>query len=100
MVSEPEITVRRPEALETSVAAVVEGGTLEAMEGAVALVVEVRLCVPACKYRQCLCWCHFDLHLFVSACLSSSGGFGGNFYGNDGYGGNYSHSGSVDWWGN
>lgn len=28
------------------------------------------------------------------------GGFGGNFYGNDGYGGNYSHSGSVDWWGN
>lgn len=30
----------------------------------------------------------------------SSGGFGGNFYNNDGYGGNYSHSGSVDWWGN
>ncbi|XP_074550803.1 DEAD-box helicase 3 X-linked a isoform X2 [Halichoeres trimaculatus] len=28
------------------------------------------------------------------------GGFGGNFYSNDGYGGNYSHSGSVDWWGN
>ncbi|XP_037646803.1 DEAD-box helicase 3 X-linked a isoform X3 [Sebastes umbrosus] len=28
------------------------------------------------------------------------GGFGGNFYNNDGYGGNYSHSGSVDWWGN
>ncbi|XP_075336243.1 DEAD-box helicase 3 X-linked a isoform X6 [Odontesthes bonariensis] len=28
------------------------------------------------------------------------GGFGNNFYGNDGYGGNYSHSGSVDWWGN
>ncbi|KAG7259747.1 hypothetical protein CRUP_018840 [Coryphaenoides rupestris] len=28
------------------------------------------------------------------------GGFGSNFYGNDGYGGNYSHSGSVDWWGN
>uniref|UniRef100_A0A7N6C2K0 RNA helicase n=1 Tax=Anabas testudineus TaxID=64144 RepID=A0A7N6C2K0_ANATE len=27
-------------------------------------------------------------------------GFGGNFYSNDGYGGNYSHSGSVDWWGN
>lgn len=30
----------------------------------------------------------------------SSGGFGGNFYGNDSYGGNYSQSGSVDWWGN
>lgn len=29
-----------------------------------------------------------------------AGGFGGNFYSNDGYGGNYSHSGSVDWWGN
>uniref|UniRef100_A0A673CLA4 RNA helicase n=1 Tax=Sphaeramia orbicularis TaxID=375764 RepID=A0A673CLA4_9TELE len=29
-----------------------------------------------------------------------TGGFGGNFYSNDGYGGNYSHSGSVDWWGN
>uniref|UniRef100_A0A3P8PSY9 RNA helicase n=1 Tax=Astatotilapia calliptera TaxID=8154 RepID=A0A3P8PSY9_ASTCA len=28
------------------------------------------------------------------------GGFGGNFYGSDSYGGNYSHSGSVDWWGN
>ncbi|KAM6955797.1 DEAD-box helicase 3 X-linked a isoform 5-T5 [Lycodopsis pacificus] len=28
------------------------------------------------------------------------GGGGGNFYNNDGYGGNYSHSGSVDWWGN
>ncbi|XP_030613700.1 DEAD-box helicase 3 X-linked a isoform X6 [Archocentrus centrarchus] len=28
------------------------------------------------------------------------GGFGGNFYSNDSYGGNYSHSGSVDWWGN
>ncbi|KAM6979385.1 DEAD-box helicase 3 X-linked a isoform 6-T6 [Tautogolabrus adspersus] len=30
------------------------------------------------------------------------GGFGGggNFYSNDGYGGNYSHSSSVDWWGN
>ncbi|XP_071387462.1 DEAD-box helicase 3 X-linked a isoform X1 [Centroberyx affinis] len=28
------------------------------------------------------------------------GGFGGNFYSSDGYGGNYSHSGSVDWWGN
>ncbi|XP_072301001.1 DEAD-box helicase 3 X-linked a isoform X2 [Eucyclogobius newberryi] len=31
------------------------------------------------------------------------GGFSGggnNFYSNDGYGGNYSHSGSVDWWGN
>ncbi|XP_054471539.1 DEAD-box helicase 3 X-linked a isoform X2 [Anoplopoma fimbria] len=28
------------------------------------------------------------------------GGFGNNFYNNDGYGGNYSHSGSVDWWGN
>ncbi|KAM6985779.1 DEAD-box helicase 3 X-linked a isoform 2-T2 [Aplochiton taeniatus] len=29
------------------------------------------------------------------------GGFGGNFYSNDGYGGNYSHSGSgTDWWGN
>ncbi|XP_068428412.1 DEAD-box helicase 3 X-linked a isoform X4 [Clinocottus analis] len=28
------------------------------------------------------------------------GGFGGNFYNNDGYGGNYSNSGSVDWWGN
>ncbi|KAG7259746.1 hypothetical protein CRUP_018839 [Coryphaenoides rupestris] len=28
------------------------------------------------------------------------GGFGSNFYGNDGYGGNYSHSSSVDWWGN
>uniref|UniRef100_A0A8D3E570 RNA helicase n=1 Tax=Scophthalmus maximus TaxID=52904 RepID=A0A8D3E570_SCOMX len=31
------------------------------------------------------------------------GGFGGggnNFYSNDGYGGNYNHSGSVDWWGN
>nr|XP_057938884.1 DEAD-box helicase 3 X-linked a isoform X4 [Doryrhamphus excisus] len=27
------------------------------------------------------------------------GGFGGNFY-DTGYGGNYSHSGSVDWWGN
>lgn len=32
--------------------------------------------------------------------VSPAGGFGGNFYGNDGYGGNYSHSGSVDWWGN
>ncbi|CAG5865376.1 unnamed protein product [Menidia menidia] len=32
--------------------------------------------------------------------LSDACGFGGNFYGNDGYGGNYSHSGSVDWWGN
>uniref|UniRef100_A0A8C9WYK2 RNA helicase n=1 Tax=Sander lucioperca TaxID=283035 RepID=A0A8C9WYK2_SANLU len=31
---------------------------------------------------------------------SAGGSFGGNFYGNDGYGGNYSHSGSVDWWGN
>uniref|UniRef100_A0A671TSY1 RNA helicase n=1 Tax=Sparus aurata TaxID=8175 RepID=A0A671TSY1_SPAAU len=31
---------------------------------------------------------------------SSTRGFGGNFYSNDGYGGNYSHSGSVDWWGN
>ncbi|XP_028993023.1 DEAD-box helicase 3 X-linked a isoform X2 [Betta splendens] len=28
------------------------------------------------------------------------GGFGGNFYSADGYGGNYNHSGSVDWWGN
>ncbi|XP_061648163.1 DEAD-box helicase 3 X-linked a isoform X2 [Phyllopteryx taeniolatus] len=28
------------------------------------------------------------------------GGFGGNFYSDGGYGGNYSHSGSVDWWGN
>ncbi|KAJ3591904.1 hypothetical protein NHX12_007034 [Muraenolepis orangiensis] len=29
------------------------------------------------------------------------GGFGGGFYGNDNYGGSYSHSGSsVDWWGN
>uniref|UniRef100_H3D1Y1 RNA helicase n=1 Tax=Tetraodon nigroviridis TaxID=99883 RepID=H3D1Y1_TETNG len=28
------------------------------------------------------------------------GGFGGSFYNSDGYGGNYSHSGSVDWWGN
>ncbi|XP_063743848.1 DEAD-box helicase 3 X-linked a isoform X3 [Eleginops maclovinus] len=29
------------------------------------------------------------------------GGGGGNFYGNsDSYGGNYSHSSSVDWWGN
>ncbi|XP_061579246.1 DEAD-box helicase 3 X-linked a isoform X1 [Cololabis saira] len=28
------------------------------------------------------------------------GGFGGNFYSSDGYGGSYSHSGSVDWWGN
>jgi len=32
--------------------------------------------------------------------LSFTGGFGGNFYNNDGYGGNYSNSGSVDWWGN
>ncbi|XP_034429160.1 DEAD-box helicase 3 X-linked a isoform X7 [Hippoglossus hippoglossus] len=28
------------------------------------------------------------------------GGGGGGFYGNDSYGGNYSNSGSVDWWGN
>uniref|UniRef100_A0A4W5PG82 RNA helicase n=1 Tax=Hucho hucho TaxID=62062 RepID=A0A4W5PG82_9TELE len=28
------------------------------------------------------------------------GGFGGNFYSSDGYGGNYSHQGGVDWWGN
>lgn len=32
--------------------------------------------------------------------LFFAGGFGGNFYNNDGYGGNYSHAGSVDWWGN
>ncbi|XP_061735701.1 DEAD-box helicase 3 X-linked a isoform X2 [Nerophis ophidion] len=32
--------------------------------------------------------------------FGGGGGFGGNFYSNDGYGGNYSHSGSVDWWGN
>lgn len=49
---------------------------------------------------------YFDLCNFIVALLNSvnffffSGGFGGNFYGNDGYGGNYSHSGSVDWWGN
>lgn len=30
----------------------------------------------------------------------SPGGFGGNFYGNDSYGGSYNQSGSVDWWGN
>lgn len=35
-----------------------------------------------------------------SVTMFYSGGFGGNFYSNDGYGGNYSHSGSVDWWGN
>uniref|UniRef100_A0A8C7V6U4 RNA helicase n=1 Tax=Oncorhynchus mykiss TaxID=8022 RepID=A0A8C7V6U4_ONCMY len=29
-----------------------------------------------------------------------TGGFGGNFYTSDGYGGNYSHQGGVDWWGN
>lgn len=42
------------------------------------------------------------LHIKLFKCLVAffAGGFGGNFYNNDGYGGNYSHSGSVDWWGN
>uniref|UniRef100_A0A8C8CJZ1 RNA helicase n=1 Tax=Oncorhynchus tshawytscha TaxID=74940 RepID=A0A8C8CJZ1_ONCTS len=32
--------------------------------------------------------------------FGGGGGFGGNFYSSDGYGGNYSHQGGVDWWGN
>uniref|UniRef100_A0A8C5ATB9 RNA helicase n=1 Tax=Gadus morhua TaxID=8049 RepID=A0A8C5ATB9_GADMO len=43
----------------------------------------------------------FRQHVSPCACPSPPGGFGGNFHGNDNYGGSYSNSGSsVDWWGN
>lgn len=115
---ERETTASPLAALEAS-AATAQVVVVEAMEETVALVeVWTRFPIVTCvllkfKEMNTLLKSRFEIQgIKIMKSVSGSncenllyaiffaGGFGGNFYSNDGYGGNYSHSGSVDWWGN